>query len=152
MARPNTVAERLRAFVRARVRKDAPNYKWGNASRLAEHLQVDNGWVTEYTDTPPTSHADLDTALAICAFYRVTLQDFQSARPLPVATRPTAPTSKLAKQLAETVEGLFDDEMAVLLGAAQAVRDAHDRRIAAQSKPRRAADPPLTKRKIGGKR
>lgn len=86
MARPNTVGERLRAFVRARVRKDGPHYIRGNASRLAEELQVDNGWVTEYTDQPPTSHADIDAALEICRFYRVAITDFETARaPIPAA-------------------------------------------------------------------
>ncbi len=72
------MGERLRVFVRERVKKDGAHYIWGNASRLAEFLKVDNGWVTEYTDQPPTSHADIDTALEICRFYHVTIADFQS--------------------------------------------------------------------------
>lgn len=99
MSRPNVVGERLRAYVRARVKKDGPHYKWGNASRLAEFLKVDNGWVTEYTDRPPSSHADIDTALEICRFYRVKIADFQSdVEPVPSPTTPP-PTPHEARAL-----------------------------------------------------
>jgi hypothetical protein len=71
MAKVGHVAERLRARVRARVRRDGEHYEWGSASRLAEALKVSPGWVTEYTDDPPTRHATIDQAFAICAFYGI---------------------------------------------------------------------------------
>lgn len=76
MASVGPVAAKLRAFVRERVKPGSRRYRWGNASRLAKHLEVDPGWVTDYVDDPPTNHADIDTALAICDFYGVSLRDF----------------------------------------------------------------------------
>lgn len=84
----DAIAERLRAFVRGYVRKDAARYEWGNARRLAEHLGVDPGWVTIYTDDPPTAHATIDRAFAICDFYQVTLEAFR--RPDPPTGAPTS--------------------------------------------------------------
>jgi hypothetical protein len=80
MAKRAGAAERLRTFVAARVRKDGSHYVWGNAARLAEHLEVSPSWVTEYTDTPPTRHADLDQAVAICQFYGVDLASVISGK------------------------------------------------------------------------
>jgi hypothetical protein len=103
MAVVGPVAAKLRAFVRERVRKDGAHYTWGNASRLAEHLSVDPGWVTEYTDDPPTNHADIDTAIAICDFYGVSLTDFGRGR-VRVIPRPSPPLHPLVQALAEAVE------------------------------------------------
>ena len=102
MAAEDPVAERLRAFVRARVRRGGAHYTWGDASRLARHLQIDSGWVTEYTDDPPTRHADIDTALAICAFYGVSLEDFM--RRTPPSPPPAATLTPEQAQLARIAE------------------------------------------------
>lgn len=80
MGKRGPVSERLRDFVRARVRKDGPLYQRGNGVRLAAALQVDSGWVTTYTDHPPTAHATLDQAITICAFYGVPLESFIAGR------------------------------------------------------------------------
>src|SRR3990167_4004961 len=91
----DTVADRLRAYVRERVRKDGRFYEWGNATRLAEHLKVDSGWVTLYTDDKPIRHADVDEALAICDFFGVDLLDFQAGGPrLSKAGSTVAPAAK----------------------------------------------------------
>lgn len=97
MRKRGVAAERLRAFVRERVRPDGKHYQRGNATRLARHLAVDPAWVTQYADEPPAAHATLDQAIGICEFYGVTLTDLATAarRALPAhasaATRP-APT------------------------------------------------------------
>lgn len=71
MAPEMSVAERLRAFVRERVRRNGAHFERGVAARLAEHLKKPSSWVTEYTDTPPIRHADLDTAKEICEFFDI---------------------------------------------------------------------------------
>src|SRR6185503_17194783 len=83
------VAERLRAFVRNRVRKEGAHYERGAQQRLATYLEKPPSWVSNYVDVPATANADLDTALAICAFYRVKLSDFQ--RDAEPAAMPTSP-------------------------------------------------------------
>lgn len=102
MATVGPVAGKLRAFVRERVRKDGRHYAWGNASRLAEYLGVDPGWVTDYTDNPPRNHADIDTAIAICDFYGVSLEDFARGR-VRVLPQKTAP-NPLIQGATEAIE------------------------------------------------
>lgn len=97
----DSVAERLRAFVRERVRREAAKYERGTAARLNAYLKRPPSWVSEYTDDPPIRHADVDTAIAICRFFRVELSDFQrAAAPVP---RPAAPSpSKSASTASPT--------------------------------------------------
>lgn len=102
MATVGPVAGKLRAFVKARVRKEGTHYARGNASRLAEYLGVDPSWVTEYTDDPPRNHADIDTAISICDFYGVSLEDFARGRVRTVPQR--LPTNPLIPAAAEAIE------------------------------------------------
>lgn len=83
MAKTGAAAERLRAFVRARVRTDGAHYQRGNAVRLAEALGKDPPWVTGYVDFPPTRHADLDQAITIARFFRLPLASIIGDAPLP---------------------------------------------------------------------
>lgn len=70
------VAERLRAYVRARVHKEGTHYERGAALALAERLDKSPSWVSEYVAQPPAANADLDVALTICAFFGIDLQAF----------------------------------------------------------------------------
>lgn len=70
------MAARLRAFVRQRVHKDGERYSRGAASELGKALGKPPSWVSHYVDENPERNADVDTALAICAFYGVNLADF----------------------------------------------------------------------------
>jgi len=97
---PN-VSERLRAFVRSRVRRGGKHYEWGNAARLAEHLGTDHGWVTLYTDNPPARHADIDQGIAICDFYGVNLYDFRRREELPDAAPRLTEDQREAAYVAE---------------------------------------------------
>jgi hypothetical protein len=107
MARDYRASERLRDFVRARVRKDGAHYEWGNGARLAEAIGIDPGWVTAYADRNPSRHADFDQALAICAFYGVNPLDFASKTPQVIA--PTAPA------IAQAIED-WEREIVLLAG------------------------------------
>lgn len=81
-----TASERLRRYVRARVRKDGALYQWGAAARLGAAIGKTSGWISEYVDDNPPRHADIDTALAICRFYGVTLAAFEGTPVTPSAT------------------------------------------------------------------
>lgn len=70
------VAERLRAYVRARVHKEGPHYERRAGLDLAERIGKAPSWVSEYVATPPNANADIDTALAICAFFNVDFAQF----------------------------------------------------------------------------
>jgi hypothetical protein len=98
MRKRGVVSERLRDYVRARVRKDGKFYEWGNGVRLAEHLQVDSGWVTTYTDKPPTAHATIDQAIAICEFFAIDLDTLKQG-----------PGLSLAGSTVGTIGGTADD-------------------------------------------
>lgn len=89
------VAERLRAFVRDRVRREGRLYERGVGAALAKHLQKPSSWVSEYTDpNPPPGKfrtADLDTAAAMCEFFQVTLNDFAKGQPATATLRAVRP-------------------------------------------------------------
>lgn len=121
MARVGAVAERLRAFVRERARKDGRLYERGNATRLARALGIDAPWVTGYVDNPPTRHADVDQALAICAFYGINLADFQKSRAPRVAAPPAKQDPMLAG-MAEALPGMSADDRVYLLGILDSIR------------------------------
>jgi hypothetical protein len=91
-----TVSERLRAFVRDRVKPNGAHYERGTAARLARFLRArgfgeDAAWVSTYgdPDARPRRNADLDVALAICDFFSVQLSDFQ--RDVDIRVQPTTP-------------------------------------------------------------
>lgn len=75
-------AERLRAFVRERIRKDGAHYERGAGVKLARHLKRSQPWVSRYIDAAPRGNADFDTALAICRFFRVNAADFELGSPV----------------------------------------------------------------------
>ncbi|MEY2873474.1 MAG: hypothetical protein RLZZ373_845 [Pseudomonadota bacterium] len=101
VAKGGVIAEHLRDFVRSRARPEGTHYARGNGTRLAQHLGVGSGWVTEYTDNPPTRHADIDQAVAICAFYGISLTDLQKRR-IPAAV-PAAPRDPLLLALEQAL-------------------------------------------------
>jgi len=100
-------AERLRAFVRDRVRKEGAHYQRGAQVRLAKLLHKPPSWVSNYVDLSPSANADLDTALKICAFFAVRpmvlLDDVQIAAPTPTPplTRHEARAVRLLKRMNE---------------------------------------------------
>lgn len=77
-----STAERLRDYVRQRVRTDGRFFVRGTASALAAKIGKPTSWVSEYTDRPPIRHADLDTALLICDFFNVNLLKFSGRHPV----------------------------------------------------------------------
>lgn len=88
MADKAAASERLRAYVRDRVKPGAQHYERGNASRLAEYLRdcgfgEDSAWITAYVDpdAKPRRNASVDVALVICEFFGVTLEHFTDAGP-----------------------------------------------------------------------
>jgi hypothetical protein len=83
------VAENLRAFVRERVHKEGALYRRGAARALAKYLGRPESWVSHYIDDDngERRHADIDTALAICDFYGVSLLAFRKGQPA-VTTEP----------------------------------------------------------------
>lgn len=85
LASESPVADRVRAFVRERVRRDGAHYLRGTGTQLAAHLGKPTSWVSEYADPEPTHprHADLDTALAICDFFTVDIGNFRKADHVP---------------------------------------------------------------------
>jgi nucleotide-binding universal stress UspA family protein len=113
MGKRGPVSERLRDFVRARCRKDGALYVRGNGVRLAAALEVDSGWVTTYTDHPPTAHATLDQAVAICRFYGVDLSAFVAGK-TPKAQAPIDPALLAALQ----DEGTKEDVLMMLAAPA----------------------------------
>jgi hypothetical protein len=129
MARTGEVSERLRAFVRERVRKDGKFYVRGNAVKLARALgQEGQSWVNEYTDMPPRGHASIDEALAICRFYGVSLEDFTdsvdpvisiTAEDLAVLERLTG--RPMLSRLLAAGASLPDELLAALVPAAEAI-------------------------------
>jgi hypothetical protein len=82
------VADRLRAFVRERVHKDGSQYVRGAAAALAKRVHKAPSWVSTYVDVAPTTNADIDTALAICDFFGVSIEDFRDGRTTPAAILP----------------------------------------------------------------
>lgn len=77
MAKPGTAAERLRDFVRERVKRGGELYEWGAGLRLGEAIGKPSSWMSQYLDEPPLKHADLDTALRICDFFGVEVSRFR---------------------------------------------------------------------------
>lgn len=81
----DTVEERLRAFVRARIHPQGEFYRRGDGGALAKALDVDQSWVSRYVDPEPAQgekrYANLDQALAICRFFGVSLDSFQRETP-----------------------------------------------------------------------
>lgn len=75
------VAERLRDYVRARVRKEGAHYQHGAQTTLAKALGVKPAWVSAYVDFPPVVNANIDMALSLCDFYGVNLLDFADGGP-----------------------------------------------------------------------
>lgn len=133
------VEGRLREFVRARVHKDGHLYQYGAGVKLAEAIGKQPSWVSHYVDPDPdpTSrrNADIDEALAICAYYGVTLADFAAGLPTPAAAAPAvAPRFARALSLLERMSdaGLrraFD----VLVGLQRAYPLERDRRHRARA-------------------
>lgn len=88
MSRDGVVQQRLREFVQDRVRKGFDRYERGAGSQLAKFLGKPTSWVSEYTDPDrplgKRRTADLDTALAICRYFGVSLESFATtATPVP---------------------------------------------------------------------
>lgn len=111
-------AERLRAYVRDRVDKDGAHYGRGAAKQLAEHLRKPPSWVSNYVDSPPAANADIDTALEICAFFRVKLDEFreESQRAPPRPAEPIASRNlRRARQLLDRMSDDGHREAAYLL-------------------------------------
>ena len=106
MGKSPNVADRLRAFVRGRVRRDGVHYQRGVGARLAEHLDKPTSWVSEYADPDATHlrHADVDTALAICEFFGVNLYDFMR-RDEPTETR--RPTQTAVQREAQKIAAMW---------------------------------------------
>lgn len=117
------MAERLRQYVRERVHKDGTQYERGAAKALAEWLKKPPSWVSTYVDDDrPGSNADLDTALAICAFFHVNLAVFQGGEPhvvtVPEVVRDTRTRDfRRAIQQLEQMSERGHSEAARLLGA-----------------------------------
>lgn len=102
---PSTVADRLREFVRDRVKPGARHYERGSNARLAEHfarrgLNEDAAWVSAYVDPDanPRRNADIDAALAICDFFKVSLPDFVAADEPRHSVPPDLPLSDEEKE------------------------------------------------------
>lgn len=114
MRKPGPISERLREYVRLRVRKDARYYERGNGSRLAEFLKVDSGWVTTYTDPNPTAHATFDQAIAICTFYGIKIDALLKPKGLTrTPSTPAVPLDRLSQGVQEAVaSGRLVGEMA----------------------------------------
>lgn len=95
-------AERLRAFVRERVHKDGAHYQRGAGALLARHLKKGQPWVSNYIDREPSSNADVDTALAICGFFKVQLHDFAKKHTTDIET-PGSPPPRLTRHEARAL-------------------------------------------------
>lgn len=100
------MSERLRAFVRDRVHKDGGAYRWGAAAELANHLQKPSSWVSHYIDTPPLRNADIDTALAICDFFKVSIYDFRDEGVASPVADPPPRLSATVKRILRLVSGM----------------------------------------------
>lgn len=112
------VSERLRAFVRRRVHKDGDLYQHGAAIRLAKFLEKPSSWVSHYVDSPPMRNADLDTALRICVFFRVSIFTFLKTTPEPEAVTRAAPhPSKRVRRAVQLLEGMNEDGQRRVVGA-----------------------------------
>lgn len=112
------MSERLRAFVRARVHKEGAFYERGAAVKLAIHVQQAPSWVSHYIDNPPLRNADVDTALAICDFFGVSLNDFRPGRaPAPaVMPKKVAPAITRAVKMLELMDEPRRQRAVLLLG------------------------------------
>lgn len=101
------MSERLRTFVRRRVHKDGDLYEHGAAIRLAKFLEKPSSWVSHYVDNPPMRNADLDTALRICVFFRVSIFAFLKGTPEPEPAAQAAPhSSKHIRRAVRLLEGM----------------------------------------------
>jgi hypothetical protein len=100
MSKQGPAAERLRAFVRERVSPDGALYKWGAGTRLAKAIGVDKGWVSGYIEDPPSSHANHDKTLAICAYFGIAPGDLNKAK----IRTPPAPPDPLVAGLDEALK------------------------------------------------
>lgn len=87
IANSGPIAERLRAYVRARVRKGGPLYERGAGARLCEAIGKGTPWLADYTDEPPQRNADVDTAVKICRYFAISLDEL-SGRDLPRHSAP----------------------------------------------------------------
>lgn len=66
------MSERLRAFVRQRVRRGESLYQRSVAANLAKYLGRPSSWVSEYSDPKPAQprYANVEDTLKILAFFR----------------------------------------------------------------------------------
>lgn len=102
-------SERLREFVRDRVKPGGAHYRRGNAAQLARHLKErgfgeDAAWISSYTDgdAAPRRNADVDVALEICEFFSVQIKDFTTtAQP---ASSGAAPSEPLPRHVTRAVK------------------------------------------------
>lgn len=108
-----SAADRLRAFVRARVHKDGAWYQRGAQTALAAAIGQPPSWVSHYVDDPPQRHADVDTALAICAFFGVRLEDFATGTPIASPAPAPTPQQVAATKLLARVARLPERHQAV---------------------------------------
>lgn len=83
-----SASDRLREFVRDRVKPGSGHYERGTAAELAKFLRgagfsEDAAWISAYADpdAKPRRNADIDVAFAICAFFGVDLGQFQAGGP-----------------------------------------------------------------------
>lgn len=143
-------AERLRAFVRERVRKDGAHYERGAGSRLARHLKKGQPWVSNYIDNAPSSNADFDTTLAICRFFGVNATDFEVA--VPTVEVPTPPLTRYQKRALKLMERMNERGQRSAVQSIAAFADAFPRSTPQESV-RRTLDSGLaTTRKARGSR
>lgn len=105
-----SVAQRLRDYVRQRVRRDGSEHVRGTASALARRLGKPTSWVSEYTDDPPIRHADIDTAIAICDFFGVSLYDFRQGHAPKRAIAPPAKSSPHITRGVKLLEGIQSEQ------------------------------------------
>lgn len=146
------VSERLRVFVRRRVHKDGDLYQHGAAIRLARFLEKPSSWVSHYVDDPPMRNADLDTALRICAFFRVSIFAFQKEGPASAPVVQVKPPVKHVARAIKILERLDEtrQQRAVVLLADLLVASVQERHPG--SSRRRGGTPTATARTAPGRR
>src|SRR5262245_17742920 len=108
------VKARLKDYVRSFVRKEGEHYQHGAGRRLAESIGVDPGWVSRYVDYNPKKPANpsYDQLLAICAHFKVRLEQFRGAEP--PKPRLTA-AQRAARRVGERWSRLGDDGQQAVL-------------------------------------
>lgn len=147
------MSERLRAFVRRRVHKDGDLYEHGAAIRLAKFLEKPSSWVSHYVDNPPMRNADLDTALRICVFFRVSIFAFLKGTPEPESAAQAAPhPSKQVRRAVRLLEGMSEDGQRRVVGAIVLLVAADLHEQLAGSRQRGSGTPGAAKNKARGTR